>query len=58
MGIFDLKFADEGQPYWSELDPHGEFLWRESMCDMLLADAFTDFLQRELIYRPFDDKQL
>lgn len=48
MGIFDLKLADGGEPYWLEVNPQGQFLWLEGMSGMPLADAFTDFLQREL----------
>lgn len=48
MGIFDLKLADRGEPFWFEVNPQGQFLFLEALCSMRLRQAFSDFLLAEL----------
>jgi glutathione synthase/RimK-type ligase-like ATP-grasp enzyme len=48
MGIFDMKLDCEGQPIWLEVNPQGQFLFLEEMCKIPLAEAFADFIQKEL----------
>jgi glutathione synthase/RimK-type ligase-like ATP-grasp enzyme len=47
MGVIDMKITDEGQPVWFELNPQGQFLFLEAMCDMDLTRRFGEFLINE-----------
>jgi hypothetical protein len=49
MGIFDMKIdPGGGEPAWLEVNPQGQFLFLQGMCEMPLTEVFTDFLVREL----------
>jgi hypothetical protein len=49
MGIFDMKLdPDGGEPVWLEVNPQGQFLFLQGMCELPLTDVFADFLVREL----------
>jgi glutathione synthase/RimK-type ligase-like ATP-grasp enzyme len=47
MGIVDMKLADDGQPVWLELNPQGQFLFLEGLCNMQLTRRFAKFLVDE-----------
>jgi glutathione synthase/RimK-type ligase-like ATP-grasp enzyme len=47
MGIVDMKLNDDGQPVWLELNPQGQFLFLEGLCDMQLSRLFGEFLVNE-----------
>jgi hypothetical protein len=47
MGIVDMKLTDDGQPMWLELNPQGQFLFLEGLCDMQLPRRFGDFVVNE-----------
>lgn len=47
MGIVDMKLSDDGQPVWLELNPQGQFLFLEGLCDMQLPRRFGEFLVNE-----------
>ena len=44
MGIVDMKVTAEGDPVWLEVNPQGQFLFLEGMCEMPLTEIFADFL--------------
>ncbi len=44
MAIFDLKIDSQGQVWWLEVNPQGQFLFIEGMSGLPLADTFADFL--------------
>lgn len=47
MGVVDLKFAEDGEPVWFEVNPQGQFLFVEGLTGLKLTAAFTDFLYQE-----------
>jgi hypothetical protein len=47
MGIADLKFAQDGELVWFELNPQGQFLFVQGLTGFDLASAFADFLYKE-----------
>jgi glutathione synthase/RimK-type ligase-like ATP-grasp enzyme len=47
MGIFDLKIDPNGQVWWFEVNPQGQFLFIEGMSGLPLADTFAEFLVDE-----------
>lgn len=47
MGVVDLKFTQEDELVWFEINPQGQFLFVEGLCGLDLTSAFTDFLCRE-----------
>ena len=47
MGVVDLKFAEDGEPVWLEINPQGQFLFAEGLSGLDLTSAFTDFLYQE-----------
>ena len=48
MGIIDMKLAPDGSPVWLEVNPQGQFLFLEGLCNELsLIRAFADFLLAE-----------
>jgi hypothetical protein len=48
MGIADMKLGPDGAPVWLELNPQGQFLFLEGMCDLPLTNPFADFLLRQI----------
>jgi glutathione synthase/RimK-type ligase-like ATP-grasp enzyme len=44
MGIFDLKFAEDREPVFLEVNAQGQFLFIEGLCGLKLTDAFCEFL--------------
>jgi hypothetical protein len=44
MGIFDLKLTDDDEPVFLEVNPQGQFLFVEGLCDLPLADGLAAFL--------------
>jgi glutathione synthase/RimK-type ligase-like ATP-grasp enzyme len=56
MGVFDMKLDPEGgEPFWLEVNPQGQFLFLQGMCELPLTEVFTDFLVRELERPPGED---
>jgi hypothetical protein len=52
MGVFDMKLDPSGgEPYWLEVNPQGQFLFLQGMCELPLSEHFTDFLVDELSRR-------
>jgi hypothetical protein len=47
MGIFDLKLDADGLPTWLEVNPQGQFLFLEALCDLPLSAAMARFLVDE-----------
>lgn len=47
MGIFDLKFDEQGELVWLEVNPQGQFLFLEPLCNLHLSAAFSEFLYLE-----------
>lgn len=47
MGIFDLKFNEEGKIVWLEVNPQGQFLFTEGLSGFDLTSAFAEFIYRE-----------
>jgi hypothetical protein len=47
MGVFDLKFAEDRDPVWFEINPQGQFLFVEGLTGLNLTSAFTAFLYQE-----------
>ncbi|MBK8209094.1 MAG: hypothetical protein IPK78_03240 [Rhodospirillales bacterium] len=48
MGMVDMKLDDAGIPVWLEVNPQGQFMFLEGMCDALpLSRPFCDFLIAE-----------
>ena len=48
MGMVDMKLDDAGTPVWLEVNPQGQFMFLEGMCDSLpLSRSFRDFLIAE-----------
>lgn len=47
MGVVDLKFAQDGEPVWLEINPQGQFLFVEGLTGIDLTSAFADFLYKE-----------
>ncbi len=48
MGMVDMKLDDTGTPVWLEVNPQGQFMFLEGMCDSLpLSRSFRDFLITE-----------
>ncbi|WP_439400499.1 hypothetical protein ACRQ5Q_44180 (plasmid) [Bradyrhizobium sp. PMVTL-01] len=43
MGIFDVKLTDDDEPVFLEVNPQGQFLFVEALCDLPLADIFAAF---------------
>ena len=48
MGVFDLKLGANGEPFWFEVNPQGQFLWLEALCGLPLTQAFADFLESKI----------
>jgi glutathione synthase/RimK-type ligase-like ATP-grasp enzyme len=44
MGVIDLKLTDDGPPIWLEINPQGQFLFVEALCDLALIQGFSRFL--------------
>ena len=44
MGIFDLKIAPDGDIVFFEVNPQGQFLFVEGLCDMPIARSLADHL--------------
>jgi glutathione synthase/RimK-type ligase-like ATP-grasp enzyme len=49
MGIFDLKFDENEEPVWLEVNPQGQFLFLEGLCGLPLTAAFSDFLYQNAL---------
>lgn len=47
MGVIDLKLTADGEPVWLEVNPQGQFMFLDEMCDASLTQAFVDFLVEE-----------
>jgi hypothetical protein len=47
MGIADMKLGPDGTPVWLELNPQGQFLFLEGMCELSLTNPFADFLLQQ-----------
>jgi hypothetical protein len=48
MGMVDMKLDNDGTPVWLEVNPQGQFMFLEGMCDSLpLSRHFRDFLIEE-----------
>lgn len=47
MGIFDLKLLPTGEPVWMEVNPQGQFMFLEAMCDFPVMESFTEYLLAE-----------
>jgi hypothetical protein len=47
MGIFDFKYAPDGELVWLEVNPQGQFLFIEALAGMPLTTCMADFLVRE-----------
>lgn len=47
MGVFDLKLAEDGEPWWLELNPQGQFLFVEALGGGDLLEPFVRFLRNE-----------
>jgi hypothetical protein len=46
--MVDMKLDDAGDPVWLEINPQGQFMFLEGMCDSLrLSRSFRDFLIAE-----------
>jgi glutathione synthase/RimK-type ligase-like ATP-grasp enzyme len=52
MGVVDLKFAEDGEPVWFEINPQGQFLFVEGLTGLDLTSAFTAFLYQEATRAP------
>lgn len=48
MGIFDMKFDLQGNLYWLEVNPQGQFLFLEGMSDIPLGEIFSRYLANTL----------
>ena len=46
MAIVDMKLTEAG-PVWLELNPQGQFLFLEALCDLQLPRRFSEFLLSE-----------
>jgi hypothetical protein len=46
MGVFDLKESTNGELFWLEVNPQGQFLFLEGLTGDPLAAHFADFLHR------------
>lgn len=45
MGVMDMKISPDGEYYWLEVNPQGQFLFLEGLCPELnLLSTFCDFL--------------
>lgn len=44
MGIFDLKLTPEGELVFFEVNPQGQFLFVEGLCEMPIARSLGDYL--------------
>ncbi|MFI0206556.1 MULTISPECIES: RimK family alpha-L-glutamate ligase [Streptomyces] len=49
MGVFDLKMTSEGEFVWLEVNPQGQFLFIEGMCDLPLKASVADFLYSQAV---------
>jgi hypothetical protein len=47
MGIVDMKLTPDDEPVWLEVNPQGQFLFLEGMCELPLTNPFAEFLIRE-----------
>jgi hypothetical protein len=47
MGVFDLKLAEDGEPWWLELNPQGQFLFVEALGGGELLEPFVRFHRNE-----------
>jgi hypothetical protein len=47
MGVVDLKFTQDGEPVWFEINPQGQFLFVEGLSGLDLTSPFADFLYQE-----------
>lgn len=44
MGIFDLKESSDGELFWLEVNPQGQFLFWQEMTGVDMAQTFAEFL--------------
>jgi hypothetical protein len=44
MGIIDLKETPDGELVWLEVNPQGQFLFWEPICDLKIGDIFVEYL--------------
>jgi glutathione synthase/RimK-type ligase-like ATP-grasp enzyme len=44
MGIFDLKLTPKGEIVFFEINPQGQFLFVEGLCNMPIAASLADYL--------------
>lgn len=44
MGIIDLKQSVDGEYFWLEINPQGQFLFWEPLMDINLTEKFCDFI--------------
>ncbi|MEO7732076.1 MAG: hypothetical protein ABIY55_13970, partial [Kofleriaceae bacterium] len=44
MGIFDLKLTPDGEIVFFEINPQGQFLFVEGLCNMPIAASLADYL--------------
>lgn len=47
MGVVDLKLHSSGEPVWLEVNPQGQFLFVQALCDLDLIAVFAEFLRDE-----------
>jgi hypothetical protein len=50
-GIFDLKLTPEGELVFFEVNPQGQFLFVEGLCEMPIARSLGDYLVEEAWHR-------
>ncbi|MFB5561433.1 hypothetical protein [Bacillus cereus] len=44
MGVIDLKQSADGEYFWLEINPQGQFLFWEPLLDINLTEKFCDFI--------------
>jgi hypothetical protein len=44
MGVFDLKLTPEGEIVFFEVNPQGQFLFVEGLCQMPITESLADYL--------------
>lgn len=44
MGVFDLKLTPDGDIVFFEVNPQGQFLFVEGLCEMPIAESLGDYL--------------
>ena len=56
MGVFDLKVTPEGEIVFFEVNPQGQFLFVEGLCELPITRALGDYLveqaRQQMAFRP------